>query len=121
MTSSVNGLQDVLRNLNREIQGIENRTLTGLGKVGLFIKGESVEMVPQDKGILINSAYHQTANTSNGPVVRIGYTAKYAPYVHEMPETYNYSKAGTGPKFLEKPVKDNYNFILELIRRNAHV
>lgn len=121
MTTSVNGLQNVLRNLNTAIGQIEGGTRVGMQKVGILIKSESMEMVPHDKGVLIDSAFYNTAETTTGPVVRIGYTAAYAPSVHEMPEDYNYSKAGTGPKFLEKPVTDNYSNILNIIRANASI
>lgn len=121
MSTNVTGLQTVLRNLNSAIQEIEGGTRRGMQEVGIFIKAESMEAVPHDKGVLINSAFYNTAETTRGPVVRIGYTAAYAPYVHEMPADFNYSKAGTGPKFLENPVKNNYNYILEIIRREASV
>ena len=121
MSATVSGLQNVLSNLNSAIADIEGGTRVGMQKVGIFLKAESKEAVPQDKGVLINSAFYNTDNTSSGPVLRVGYTAKYAPYVHEMPADYNYSKAGTGPKFLENPVKNNYNRILQIIRENASI
>ena len=54
-------------------------------------------------------------------VARVGYTAKYAPYVHEMPSSFNYTKPGTGPKFLEKAIKNNIKTILDIIQRRAKV
>ena len=117
------GLDEVLANLSREVQAIEGRTREGMTEVGMFIEGEAVEITPQRKGVLANSAFHDTDSgvAGSGPRVRIGYTAKYAPYVHEMPESFNYTKPGTGPKFLEKAIKRNLRTILEIIRDSARV
>ena len=117
------GLDEVLANLSREVQAIEGRTREGMTEVGMFIEGEAVDITPQRKGVLANSAFHDTDSgaAGSGPRVRIGYTAKYAPYGHEMPESFNYTKPGTGPKFLEKAIKRNLRTILEIIRDSARV
>ena len=142
MTARVTGLQDVLSNLNREINNIEGDIHTGLVKAGIFIKAEAVNMTPVDYGVLRNSAFRQTQRHANGSALRVGFTAEYAPYVHEMPGTLRGQPrshfgrtrngvefgggSGTGnywdggePKFLEKAVKNNYSEILQIIRRNA--
>jgi len=36
----------------------------------------------------------------------MGYYADYAIYVHEMPETNNFSTPGTGPKYLTGPLEE---------------
>ena len=119
---AVKGLDTVLRNLNREIQGIEGRTRKGFQKVGAVIKADSMEDTPVEFGVLDNSAFADTDNgLGKGPRVRVGYTAKYAPFVHEMPTSNNFTKVGTGPKFLEKAVKKNIALILKVIRNSAKV
>ena len=174
------GLDEVLANLSREVQAIEGRTRAGMQEVGLFIKGEAVEITPHRKGVLRGSAFYSTDNGArgSGPRVRIGYTAKYAPYVHEMPDPYipkselvgpsmprgynfvgpkkhgsrgvkrgkksykfvgpkmsgrmkamrsmgprnvQWTTPGTGPKFLEKAVKNNIPEIVDIIRDSARV
>ena len=117
----VTGLSEVIGNLNREMSNIKGDTMTGLRKAGLFIENESNEIVPQDKGVLINSSFSGTGLAVGIPTVRIGYTAKYAPIVHEMPANFNYTKPGTGPKFLEKAVKNNAPAILKIIKKSAEV
>jgi hypothetical protein len=115
---AVTGLNEVITNLNREIKKIEGLTHEGLLAAGAFIKGESQETTPVEFGVLNNSAFMQ----SFAPLsVTIGYTAKYAQYVHEMPSTYNYTKPGTGSKFLEKAVKNNGAQILRIIEKRAKV
>lgn len=117
----VKGLDSVLRNLNKEISNIEGDTYTGLRKAALFIENESNEKVPQDKGVLINSSFSGVGFSLGKIVARVGYTAKYAPYVHEMPASFNFTKIGTGPKFLEKAVKNNTKAILNIVKKSAEV
>ena len=50
---------------------------------------------------------------------RVGYTAKYADIVHEMPETNNFTKPDTGPQFLLKAVTRNAQVILKIILSRA--
>jgi len=115
------GLKDVLKNLNKEIRAIEGRTLTGVRKAAIFIQGESQEVVPQRLGVLINSAFTDAEMTGRGPVARVGYTALYAPFVHEMPESNNFTKPGTGPKFLQRPISENHGPILNIIKKHAEI
>lgn len=109
---------DIMRNLSEALAQIENATGEGLEEAGLFVQAESQEIVPQDQGFLINTAF--TRKTAPDRVV-IGYTADYAAFVHEMPETFNYSKPGTGPKYLEKAAKNNVRQIVDIVRRRAAV
>lgn len=115
------GLEPLLKNLNKEIRAIEGRTLKGVLKAAIFIKGESQEIVPQKLGPLINSAFTDSEMTGRGPVARVGYTQLYAPFVHEMPTSNNFTKPGTGPKFLQKPISQNHGKILEIIRKDAQI
>ena len=117
------GLDEVLRNLDKEVKGIRGRNRKGMQAAGLFIKGESMEHTPvsPDGGVLVNSAFFSTIEAPKGAILRIGYTAKYAPFVHEMPESNNFTKPDTGPKFLEKAVKNHMAKILEIIRNRTKI
>ena len=53
-----------------------------------------------------------------GPVAIVGYTAYYAPYVHEIPRN-KYTKKGTGPYFLMKAFDQNKKEMLKIIKRRA--
>lgn len=118
----VRGLKTAVRNLNREINKIEGRTVKGLLAAALFVKGESQEITPQKTGVLINSAFASAGTKSNGmPISRVGYTAKYAPWVHEMSEDNTFTKPDTGPKFLQKAVFENLSTILSIIRRRIRL
>lgn len=115
---AVTGIDTVLRNLRSQISQIEGATQEGLLAAGLFVQGESQEKTPVEFGVLNNSAFTQIT----GPLrVSVGYTAEYAAFVHEMPATNNFTKPGTGPKFLEKAVKNNVPEILKIIQVRAKI
>lgn len=139
----VKGIDGVLKNLNAAIKNIEGNTRKGLSKAGLFIKGESQERTPVDFGILRSSAFSRLSQISKSfASVTIGYTAEYAPWVHEMPMTlkgkpradFGKTKAGVSfgggsgsgvywqggeNKFLEKAVKQNEAKIVDIIATTA--
>ena len=57
-----------------------------------------------------------------GPIVVMGYSANYALFVHEMGQTYpgvNWSRPGSGGKWLEAAFKSNRNKIIETVKKNA--
>lgn len=115
------GLKTVLANLNKEVRKIQGDTLIGVRKAALFIEGESNEIVPQRLGPLINSSFSDAERQGNRSVGRVGYTVKYAPFVHEMPTSFNFTKPGTGPKFLQKPIAQNHDMILNIIQKATKI
>ncbi len=119
MSIKIRGEKAVLKNLNRAIVKIEGNTTKGMLAAGLFVEGESNEIVPQRLGGLINSSFTSVGRLAKRIIVRVGYTVNYAPFVHEMPETNNFTKPGTGPKFLWKAVTTNSMKILQIIRARA--
>lgn len=121
MSVRIRGVRSTIRGLNREIGKIKGRTSEGLLAAALFVEGESNENVPQKKGVLINSSFTSVGAIGGKPTARAGYTAKYAPHVHEMPESNNFTKPGTGPKFLQNAVVQNPSEILNIIRRRVKI
>lgn len=130
MTDAVEGLEDVLANLNREIDGIKGRTVAGLLAAGLLVEGESNRRVPVEYGNLRGSSYARRAQ-DDPRAVEVGYTANYAVFVHENLEQKlagepRPSGLGTywnpgGPKFLERALNENRDSILAIIQRRASV
>jgi len=110
------GGNEVLQNLNRAIRQIEGRTRAGLLKAGLFGKAEALKQTPIDTGHLRGSAYVELLPTKE-PVVEIGYTADYAPFVHEIQKNY---KVGNW-QFLRNALVENKEKILEIIKDEAEV
>ena len=118
------GMDKVLRNLNKEIKKIENRTQAGVTAAALKVKAESQKLTPVDTGNLKASAYVSSPAIKNIPSAEIGYTASYAIYVHEM----EYSRSGkkithpTGQwKFLETALFSNQKEILRIIKSYARI
>ena len=115
------GLDEVITNLNKEIAKIKGDVGNGLYAAGLFIENKSNEVTPQRTGNLVNTSFTKRSMLMGSPVVNVGYTAEYAAFVHEMPTSYNYYKPNTGPKFLEKAVKNNIPRILKIVQDRAKI
>jgi hypothetical protein len=113
--SGIFGTDLLLKNLNREIIAIEGRTDAGLNSAALWIKGESQKITPIKIGNLRDSAY--TDRLKHLAYV-IGYTAYYAPFVHEINK--NYKAPGTSWKFLEKTLQRTRK-ILQIIANKAKI
>lgn len=75
------GLENILKSLNKEIRNIEGRTRQGVIAAAIYVENESNELAPHDLGVLINSSFHDADPVK--PIARVGYTALYAPAVHE--------------------------------------
>ena len=128
---SLQGLDEVLKNLNLEINGIKNRSFDGLLEAGLKIEAASNNRAPRDLGNLVGSSY--TRKAQDGSLsVEVGYTAEYAVYVHENLEMKlkgepRASGRGVywGPKgeskFLEKTIRENESEIVKIIQLRAAV
>lgn len=126
------GINDVLKNLNSEIEGIEKRTPAGLLAAGLHLLSKSQPLVPVEYEKLKASGYAQYADQKK-MTVNIGYSAAYAIYVHENTEEKlrgikRPSGLGTywnpgGSKFLEAPLSDPsvQDDMLTLVRQHAEV
>lgn len=139
----VKGIQRVKRNYKIAVGEIANaKTYTAIYSV--LSNGQSVArtMVPVDTSNLINSAFGPTITSRNGLMSgSVGFTAKYAFWVHEMsgklkgqPRAH-FGKTGAGvefgggsltgtywspnaePKFLEKGFKEIEPLIPMLLKR----
>lgn len=117
--AKVKGADKIAKNLKRKIKDIDGDLFAGLQAAAKFVEGESNENVPVKFGVLINSSFSGVKKLRNRILARIGYTAKYAEFVHEMPDTNSFTKQGTGPKFLENATKDNSVTIVKIVQRFA--
>ena len=115
-------VQTINENLAEVLEFEFDAAFKGLTKATTFIQGEAQEITPRRKGILEPSAFSQVVVEGDRLIGRIGYTAKYAALVHEMPDPtpsgkkVNWTKPGTGNKFLEKAVKRNQDMIIKFLR-----
>jgi len=134
MTKGLKGLDEVLANLNKAINGISINGQAGLIEAGALVRREGQKQTPVDTANLVNSWYGPTIfSHPEGVVAEIGLTAAYAPFVHEMtganftaPRPSAVSKARkkggkskAKAKFLEDPLKENEKRILSIIARKT--
>lgn len=132
MVVKVRGQKEILRNLNREIKLIGRDSRRGIAVGLLSIKKDAQDMAPVDEAVLKNSAFTSTSISPSGKVSgRVGFTARYAAWVHEMPGTLKGQprRGGKGrywdpqgkaqPKFLSKAVIAGLDNVLTQIRRFA--
>jgi len=84
----VTGERKLMSNINKEIGKIEGDIEGGILAAAKFIQAESQLLTPVDFGLLRNSAFSNVFRTAKSKILGIvGYTAKYAPWVHEAPMT----------------------------------
>jgi len=138
VTADVSGLRNVTANLNRAIRHVEGGTLKGMKRAAMFIQEQAMPITPHSgttgrrkadggRGVrgggsnLRNSSFTAVEKQGRRIKARVGYTAKYAAWVHEMPNDVNWTTPGTGNKFLEKAIRRNTREILGIIRANAKV
>ncbi len=107
--------EKVLKNLNKEIKKIKGRSMAGLAAAALLVKGEAQKNTPVDTGNLKNSAY--TKLNKEREYAEVGYTAFYAPFVHEIDKNYIVGSW----KFLAKALYDNTKRILTIISNRATI
>jgi len=126
----IKGFDIVLSNLNKEIRAIQGRSMDGLFAAAAKIRKDMDHippLIPVKTGELRRSWFvYPLSKTSfkggYGPVVKCGFSADYALYVHEMLDPdINWTRANSGPKFFEYAVKRNRETILKIIRDHVKI
>lgn len=116
------GLDNLMKNLNKELEKNKLQSLAGFTRVGILIRRETITVsptVPLDTGNLRGSWFTEfmTDLVTRNVGMRFGFSANYAAYVHERLEgapwgdgvvgDINWNEPGSGPKFLEAAIKRN--------------
>jgi hypothetical protein len=145
---SIQGFNQVIRNLNIKFNEIEGGTLKGLIECAKFLHRETetnVPLVPVGKtGYLHNSFQYQPLPTGVGVAegglegtniesptfgrvgghgkhgIRIGYSAGYALWVHEMIGAH-FKKVGAGAHWFKAAIERNTDTLLQIIAANTRV
>ena len=121
--ASIKGFDEVMRNLNAEIQRIENQSMAGLieASIDIFNWVETeVPKIPVDTGNLRHSKFTSSVWVNRNPALFFGYNANYALWVHEMVDA-DFHREGSGAKFLESKLKNHTDDILKTIRDNVKI
>lgn len=128
MARYVTGLENILKNIQRELMGVKNRTYTGMYKAMKFLESEMDTInptVPIDTKAMRNSWFIGGSPHPTNPIVFAGYTVPYAPIVHEMttpPYPFiNWTTAGSGAKWLQIHFDRNRTEMLMIVAQNARI
>lgn len=123
------GMDEVIRNLNREIKQIENSSAAGLIEAVAFIRVDidrtpplvPVSNDPVSSGNLRRSWFTTPFWKGKKFFIIFGHSANYALYVHERIDDPNWTRPGSGPKWLEYAIKRNVSRILAIIQKRAMI
>jgi len=121
--AKLKGMDNVLRNLNKEIEKMGGSSGKGLIKSAALLRRSmdtESPLIPVDLGNLRVSWFTDLRKHSNGYEMRLGFTANYAWYVHENVGA-NFKRPGAGAKFFEAALKRNTDKILDIIKKEAKV
>ncbi len=124
--------EDSLRAIVDEVSG--TRITRAITAAGIIISTESASMTPIATSTLINSQYRTIEINGTRITSKIGYSAKYAAFVHNAPGTLlgksvNRSPASLGkvwgpsgnPKFLDKAVDNTRSMVDAAIMREMRL
>ena len=118
------GMDRVMHRLNRQIALTRGASMRGLIKAAIVIRRDmdrTPPLVPVDTGNLRASWFMDPMWYGlNKPVVRIGFSANYAAFVHEMIGA-SFKRPGAGPKFFQSAIRRNTGNIIKIIEREARI
>ena len=130
MARYVIGLENVLKNIQREVMAVRGRTYKGMFQAMKFLENEMDTVSPlvpisNDKKLHMRETWFilGTPHPTN-PIIFAGYTAPYAPIVHEMEEhrgKVNWTRSGSGQKWLQIHFDRNRSEMLMIVAQNAKI
>lgn len=116
------GIDNVMRNLNKELAKMKVKSLAGLLQAAAIIRvdmDKTPPLIPIDTGNLRNSWFVTSGTTPKlGPFVIIGFSAIYAVAVHEMIGDINWNRPGSGGHFFISSLKRNRGLILRTVAKS---
>lgn len=129
--ANLKGLETVMKNLNRQLRGVKERTAQGVLAGAREILAEAKRRVPVEYGDLRDSGYVSVSRDER-MAVDIGFTAPYALSIHENMEQKLKGRprpSGIGvywgpsgqPKFLESAIRDKTRDVVRIVADHARV
>lgn len=120
--NSINGFDALIKNLNAAILAMSLNSRKGLIQCAKFIQRDvekTMPLVPVDTTNLQKSWEVHFINDGVGIGkkygVRFGYSANYALWVHEMVGDINWTREGSGAKWLERSINRNHDVLMQII------
>lgn len=131
----VSGLDNIQRNLNREIAAIERRSRVGMRMAVYLVLGQSKVYTPVDTSNLIGDTETDVFDSPNGITGTIHYHASYAVFVHEIDKNYSGpkrvrrrgrwviepGKATAQWKYLQRALNEKHDEVLEALAESAQI
>ncbi len=124
VNATLRGGAVVFARLNRELLAVEGRTHNGMYAAvkHLEFQMDTVSpMVPEDTRNMRKSWYILGAKRAMNPIINAGYRAPYAGYVHEAWHVQNWTRPGSGAKWLQIHFARNIEEMKLIIAANARV
>jgi len=133
--NAITGVKEVLAKMQAKSEALARGCERGLKKAGLMLQRESQRLVPVDYGVLKASAFTRSAGEGLKTEVTVGYTARYAIYVHELVEMRLQGEDRPAPhkgkywdpqgrgqaKFLEEPARRLNSDMRRIIAKEMHI
>lgn len=117
-------LEEVMRNLNKEIKAIKGRTMKGYIRAARLVRRDMDRTPPLipvgDTGNLRDSWFTQPAYRGTTPILFLGFGAEYAIYVHENYGA-NFRRPNAGAGFFVAAINRNKERILEILMEETKV
>lgn len=123
--ATINGLRSTMTKLQNVITKAGYRSTEGMVAWLEYVREDmdrTPPLIPEDTKDLADSWYIYVGTAGTINAVEAGFTAPYAPYVHErMDPGVQWTRPQSGPKFFEKSVDRNMGKLFESIRIYANV
>jgi len=120
----VHGLEAILARIHKEMMAVRGRTYKGMFAAMKFLEDEMDTVnpvVPIDTQFLRDSWFITGNPDPINPTVWAGYTAKYAEIVHEKIGAVNWTRTGSGPKWLQIHYDRNRREMLMIVAQHARI
>jgi len=131
--AGIKGIDHVTRGMEKALGKLNASGAVGLRLAVAHIRGDMEKtppLIPVKTNNLRSSWFvNFVKNLQGGQAVIFGFQANYAVYVHErlpgepwgagvVPDDIDWSRPGSGPKFLEASLKRNTDEVLRIIANN---
>lgn len=121
--ATITGFSEIMTKLHGEVARIDGMTISGLRLAAAEIRYDMEKtppLIPVRYGNLRASWFVSSFKTLKGPGLVMGFSAKYAAFVHEMVGAH-FSREGAGAKFFEASLRRNERKVLEIIKTNVRI
>lgn len=113
------GMRKLLKAISAADLAMRNAIAAAVYQKALQIDAEAEPLVPVKTGRLKGSHYVAPPKNLDDPESEVGFGTDYALAVHEMMGDVNWTREGSGPKYLERPFKKHERGYITWIGKKA--